>query len=98
MLLYTLSKTALTCSSVKQAVGVLVDVGLAVVVLRRIVGTSRFGAGGGGGCFLTLVRRGGGGGATGTAVLALAVVSSRFGVYSLLVALCMGAVNFPEST
>lgn len=96
MLLYTLSKTALTCSSVKQAVGVLVDVGLAVVVLRRIVGTSRFGAGGGG-CFLTLVRRGGGR-ATGTAVLALAVVSSRFGVYSLLVALCMGAVNFPEST
>jgi hypothetical protein len=97
VLLYTLSKTALTCSSVKQAVGVLVDVGLAVVVLRRIVGTSRFGAGGGG--FLTLVRGGrGGGGATGMAVLALAVVSSRFGVYSLLVALCMGAVNFPEST
>jgi hypothetical protein len=94
VLLYTLSKTALTCSSVKQAVGVLVDVGLAVVVLR-IVGTSRFGAGGGG-SFLTLVRRGGG--TTGTAVLALAVVLSRFGVYSLSVALFMGAVNFPEST
>ena len=36
MLLYTLSKTALTCSSVKQAVGVLVDVGLAVVVLGEL--------------------------------------------------------------